>query len=638
MSNKLCLRILSGNIQAPNSDGLSRFYNSSDLRIEGIGLYHQWSADSGELFLFFGESFLIKNNIGVLEGTSLKSRLEELNYDSLRCSVEGRYVLVCIFQNECRISSDSNGSAEIYWKKLNGGYILASSLDLLMITEKSTSIDNIGLTHSLIVYGSRPAKKHTLYSMVNRLGIKQTIVLSGGVLDVIEEKFNPLKSVPEYKKSELDRYSEILIEAIRARSSINGNVVYLSSGWDSTSILAVLVHLHGNRKVRAVIGRMRFSDRSGVINQFEIDRATKVADYYGIRLDIAELDYRSEGPELIDLVRPLMRSQQLAALTSINHMILAKKVKETSNGNEVIFAGEISDGAHNLGFSQFTTIFHPSSQSFREYSDKMASYLYGPTFLKELISGNYSKDPIWQIMKSRNENIVFDNTLKDVRGVTLQLLSSFFLRPGRLPLYSISNTKMLTPFGAESYVNNSERIYIDPYIDNVNTENLYAHYLHLYKSFHWQGATVTSLEYTAEAEGLSCILPFQDQKMLDFLSAMPESWGRGLELEPTKYPLKWFLANKIDYPMHLQVGPHSYTYDIDPTFSLAKEIFLHSSLAASYKKVLSSKQLIGKMDPEHFNLDYVNSIVDRHLRGDLMQGSESLDLISIANHELVGTY
>jgi hypothetical protein len=338
------------------------------------------------------------------------------------------------------------------------------------------------------------------------------------------------------------------------------------------------------------------------------------------------------------MVRPLMRSQQLAALTSINHMLLAKKAKETSDGNEVIFAGEISDGAHNLGFSQFTTIFHPSSQSFREYSDKMASYLYGPTFLKALIRGDYSEDPIWQIMKSRSGNIKFDDAKKDGREITRQLLSSFFLRPRRVPLYSIFNTKMLKVHGAESYVNDSERIYIDPYIDNVNTDNLYAHYLHLYKSFHWQGATVTSIQYTAEAEGLNCELPFQDQKMLDFLSAMPESWGRGLELKPTKYPLKWFLVNKIDYPMHLQVGPHSYTYDVDPTFNLAKEIFLNSSLAAKYKKVLSSKQLIGKMDPKFFNLDYMNSIVDRHLKGELLQGAESLDLISIANHELVGTY
>ena len=59
---------------------------------------------------------------------------------------------------------------------------------------------------------------------------------------------------------------------------------------------------------------------------------------------------------------------------------LAKYVSIYHKGKSV-FCGEISDGAHNLGFSQFTTIFH-TSKHFREYSDKMASYLYGPTFMQ----------------------------------------------------------------------------------------------------------------------------------------------------------------------------------------------------------------------------------------------------------------
>ena len=54
--------------------------------------------------------------------------------------------------------------------------------------------------------------------------------------------------------------------------------------------------------------------------------------------------------------------------------------------------------------------------------------------------------------------------------------------------------------------------------------------------------------------------------IIKFLNEMPESWGRGLELKPTKYPLKWMLENCINYPMELQTGPHSYLYDINPSF------------------------------------------------------------------------
>ena len=56
----------------------------------------------------------------------------------------------------------------------------------------------------------------------------------------------------------------------------------------------------------------------------------------------------------------------------------------------------MSDGAHNFGFSQYVSIFHPASLDFREYSDKMASYLFGPTFLNEMHNGDHANDPVWK--------------------------------------------------------------------------------------------------------------------------------------------------------------------------------------------------------------------------------------------------
>ena len=57
---------------------------------------------------------------------------------------------------------------------------------------------------------------------------------------------------------------------------------------------------------------------------------------------------------------------------------------------------------------------------------------------------------------------------------------------------------------------------------------------------------------------------------------MSENWGRGLDLNPTKYPLKCMLKNDVDYPLHLQVGPHSYLYDIDPDWNVISELLSNS--------------------------------------------------------------
>ena len=73
-------------------------------------------------------------------------------------------------------------------------------------------------------------------------------------------------------------------------------------------------------------------------------------------------------------------------------MLANAATKIINKDKEVIFAGEISDGAHNFGFSQYATMFHPTYE-FREYADKMASYLFGPTFLKRIVDGDYKLDP-----------------------------------------------------------------------------------------------------------------------------------------------------------------------------------------------------------------------------------------------------
>ena len=91
----------------------------------------------------------------------------------------------------------------------------------------------------------------------------------------------------------------------------------------------------------------------------KIERAKAVAEYFGVRLNIVDFDYRSRIPDLVEQLRPLLRSHQIASLTALTHGALADFVARTTDGDEVVFAGEISDGAHNFGFSQFVTIFHP---------------------------------------------------------------------------------------------------------------------------------------------------------------------------------------------------------------------------------------------------------------------------------------
>jgi hypothetical protein len=565
----------------------------------------------------------------IVEIISKPDRLGEL---------EGRFVVFRIFENnKIDIWSDNFGRIDIYYQLFGNSLFIGSSMDLLPVAHQGSELDNVGIAHSLTVYGSRPAKKHTIYSTVKRLGVYEVLRISQSTPVILKRDFSP-KNTESYQEEKLDLYSDIFIESVRARASISGNVVYLSSGWDSTSILAVLVYLFGKEKTRCVIGRMQYSDRSGVINQFEIDRAQAIAKYYGVRLDIVELDYKNDIEKLLDKVVPLFRSHNFANMTGFNHFILAEAVAKTTNGDEVIFAGEMSDGAHNLGFSQYATIFHPSSFDFREYSDKMLSFLHGPTFYKEVQNGSYVDDPIWNIFMERNKNAIFDPINPEKGEINRQFLSSFFLRSGRIPFYSISNSNLLSDYGQKEYLQSSEELYLKQFIENLTTDNIYSTYLHLYNSFHWQGSTVSTLEYTADYFGLKCVTPFHDKFLIDFLSSMPENWGRGLDFNPTKYPLKWMLKNRIDYPLHLQTGPHSYTYDVVQNFSLLGEILNASSFKPILAEALINSSYVDKLDDNFFKLDYIKYLISKYTSGKEILGSERDDIANIAFQSLIGLY
>ena len=548
---------------------------------------------------------------------------------------QGRYLRLVATADGCEISGDRFGQVDLYYQRTADGWIASTSLDRLPVAAGGAAMDQGALAHAFCVYGNRPPKRHTVYDGVRRLGVGEILRLGTEAADSRDAVFEP-RTNGTYTPADLDRYADALLEAIRLRASEQGNIVYLSSGWDSTSILGSLVHLFGPKKVHAIVGRMQYSERSGVINQFEIDRAKAIAEFYGVSLEIAEFDYRRTGPEQLDEVLPLFRQHQVASLVGLNHARLAKAARASGAG-DTVFAGEISDGAHNLGFSQYVTIFHPVLD-FREYSDKMASYLFGPTFLSQLQSGAHDTDPIYQLLRGRTGAALFDEPAGTAGGRTRQLLASFFLRGGRMPLWSLRNSRALTADGRDAYTREMESAYLAGPAAAVDAGTLYAWYLRLYNSFHWQGSTVVTLPLTAEANGLRPALPFWDAAVQDFLSGMPEDWGRGLDFNRTKYPLKWMLQNRIKYPYELQSGPHSYLYDVDHSFSHAAELLYASSFTPLFRERLKTKEFAGRFSSEWFDHAYLDGLADRYVAGETAGGAELTDLTSLCLLSMTGWY
>jgi len=629
--------------KAAGGKGLRSLYRSEGIHIEGDGAIRVIELAGGRKAILAGDIFGLRTRQGEITALDKPGELRDAlsgSVEECRDRLEGRYVLVIAGPgDQCTVCVDRYGKRDLYYMLSSQAPCFASDLSLLLESPAKEGYDQAALVHALCVYGYRSPKKHTPYRGVRRLGVRETIHIHNGRIRLETEPFRPIP-VGSFSERDLEEYAEILLDAIRIRGSRHGNVVYLSSGWDSTSILACLVHLFGSRKVRCVIGRMRYSERSGVINPFEMARARAVADYFNVRLDVVDFDYRGKKAlELHDRLKPtLQQPHHTTGGMGFNQYILANFVSKTSNGDESVFCGEISDGVHNLGFSQFMTIFHTVLE-FREYSDKMGSYLFGPTFFKLFQEGKHGEDPIYGLFRSRAGGARFDDRTKGTPAArTLQFLSSFFLRPTRLPLWSMKNASMLTEQGIQGYASEMETTYLREASRQATPETLYSWYLHLYNSFHWQSATIVPLGLTAEMCGLKVTLPFWDTRLQEFLSAMPESWGRGLDLNPTKYPMKWMLKNVIDYPLHLTSGPHSYLYDVDPMFNLGAEMIYGSGFVPRFREALKSRAYRDVLSPEVFNMAYVEKIVERYLKGTEVKGPEFRDMLSLCWLALSGWY
>jgi len=551
--------------------------------------------------------------------------------------IEGRFMLVLVKSDrKVAICADRYSKLEIFIQETEQGVTLSSDISLLQEDPSARGFDQNALVHMLTYYGYCPPKKHTIYNSVKRLGVGEVAELFNGVINIKEDMFNGANS---YNLNESDHkiYKNKFLNHLKIAGSDSGNVVYLSSGWDSTSILAGLVHIFGANKVRAVTGKMCYSDRSGVCNQPEIDRAKKIAEYYGIELTIVEFEYINNGVNYLEQIKGLMKNNQIYSLTAHTHGKLAEKVRSTSNNlDEAVFAGEISDGAHNLGFSQYATIFHPSF-GFREYSDKIASYLFGPTFLSLIKTGEYINDPVYKMLINEKTGIKFDQVMEEESEQVLQLITSFFLRNGRVPFWSHENIKLLTNKGIKKYTEEMQKTYLNKASSSITEKNIYSWYLHLYNSFHWQGGTVRSLSLLADHYDINSDLPFWDTGIQEFLSTMPEDWGRGLDLNPTKFPLKYMLKNSIDYPYEIQKGPHAYTYDTNHSFNHMEEVFLHSKFRVVIQDALSDRPYKQILDKDYFNLEYIDSIVDKYLDNSIIL-QELSDLVPIAMMSYVGWF
>ena len=120
-------------------------------------------------------------------------------------------------------------------------------------------------------------------------------------------------------------------------------------------------------------------------------------------------------------------------------------------------------------------------------------------------------------------------------------------------------------------------------------------------------------------------MPFLDSRLVDYMCEMPESWGRGLELRPTKYPLRTLATERWGMPLHIleESGPHSYIAENDKRWTYSGgqwdiycEILFKSVFSPVFRDQLTNVLKIeDTFDPALFDNEGNATHVDQYAGG-----------------------
>jgi asparagine synthetase B (glutamine-hydrolysing) len=558
--------------------------------------------------IFFGDLYGEIKNEKVTKISILKA-IQKIsiskNYYELIDTLDGRFIFFVEENNKITIHTDKFSRYDLFYSHVNKNYLIGNNFHIIYQLVEAPKINQLAISHMINVLGTKPAKKDTIFSQIKRLGVNESFLVKNKI-DIVMKKFIAERT-EEYKYEKIEEYYQIF-ENYLSNMPKGKKTIFMSSGYDSSFLASVSSKVFGKKNVSGVTLIQKFSKRSKIYNKFEVDRVKKIGKYLDIKINFGEINldqnFHKYAETFSDISPKRMTPMTLAA---IMHHELSKISNKKSSGDQLL-SGEVSDGVHNFGFSQYANFFGHDSNGLREYVDKMMNYLYSPSFFKKLVNNNYKDDYVYKLLlKMKKINTNNFPRFKNLNDVKDSLLNSLFLTDKRFPLYENQSSIL-----KENKVRNVNEYYKREYFDEINIKNkdeLYSIYIHLYNSFHWQAGTVSTMYELPDHHNLKMNMPFWNPVLHSYLSKMPESWGRGLETRTLKYPLKENLSKKFDIMNVLNLGPHSYQYDVNRFSDPFLEILISKSAKKYITNLFKKYHPCSYLDSEYFKTNLVYKIV-----------------------------
>jgi len=590
------------------------FNKKIDLREEGKNFYS--FTDKNLKFILTGKFYYYNslNSKSIFFNANpekqLRGLIKKYNLENFINNVEGEYWGVKIdYRNKSlTIFSDKLKQLELYYFYDNDIFLASEDPKEILNEIKCLGYDENSLINAILLY---VPKGHTIFKGTSRLKYNEIIIITQNKISIRSFKDKDIK-IRAYSEKDLFQHNAILKDAILSRASNSLNLVFSSGGWDSTLILSILREYFGKDKVRSITMKVILSD-GRCFNKFEVDKVKKIGKILGIKTDIIEIDYRKK--ELyykFDEVTENLFFKNLFFLAPANWSKAVSYIRKKYGKDIVVFQGEGADSLYNYGFSQYISLPHDDI-SFTEYADKMKSYLFSPAFFKKIMNNTFLDDVVYKIFLNLNQNKEFIGVKNfDIKKRIYYYLMAFIFSDIRVPFRKVACKKYIKDSAFKNFEKWLKKEYFQEVIENINESNLYYYFSHLYTLFHLQSPQVRIFR-----TGLDNIrFPYIDLSLFKFLYKMPQNFGRGLDFNPTKFPLKE-LAKKIFPETLLKIiesTPHSYLSEIED-INIYDEYLLKGSVSEYMRDKIDFKKVRKIFGDNLFYTNEIENLIKRFKQG-----------------------